>query len=165
MLFWGTSTVKKLSTLAVYNLIYIYVRLGRVINYSSTLPWLRVDLVTFLLKHLVSELGASQNSSKLAKFRFRQKNCHRKVIYKGEIFTCRGVMSTIRFSQFPAFWLFKQWWDPPQLHHCWDSHFVPCKISGTLAILTMVDPPNFTIVEIAILFLVQFPELWLFLQW
>jgi len=54
---------------------------------------------------------------------------------------------------------------PPQLHHCWDSHFVPCKISGTLAILTMVDPPNFTIVEIAILFLVQFPELWLFLQW
>ena len=167
MLFWGHSTVKKLSTLAVYNLIYIYVRLGRVINYSSTLPWLRVDLVTFLLKHLASELGASQNRSKLVKFGFRQKNCHRKMIYKGKIFTCRGVMCTIRFSQFPAVWLFKQWWDPTPLrrHHCWDSHFVPCAISGTLAILTMVDPPGVTIVEIATLSLVQFPALWLFLQW
>ena len=62
--------MKKLPTLVVYNLIYIYGRLGRVINYSSTLPCLRVDLVIFLLKHLASELGASQNSSKLAKIQF-----------------------------------------------------------------------------------------------
>ena len=113
MLCWGTSTVKKLSTLAVYNLTYIYVRLDWVINYSSTLPWLRADLVTFLLSHLASEVGASQNRSKLAKVRFRQRNCHRKMIYKGKIFTHRGVMSIIRFSKFPAGWLFSQWLTPP----------------------------------------------------
>ena len=41
-------------------------------------------------------------------------------------------------------------------------------ISRSLAIQAMVDPPpppSVTIVEIATLFLVQFPELWLFSQW
>ena len=31
--------------------------------------------------------------------------------------------------------------NPPQLHHCWDSHFVPYRTSGKMAILPMVDPP------------------------
>ena len=46
-------------------------------------------------------------------------------------------------------------------------HYTFQPISRSLAIQTMVGtpPPNFTIVEIAILFLVQFPALWLFLQW
>ena len=60
------------------------------------------------------------------------------MIYKGKIFTHRGVMSIIRFSKFPAGWLFSQWLTPA---------------------------PRVTIAEIATLFLVQFPELWLFSQW
>ena len=51
-------------------------------------------------------------------------------------------MSIIRFIKFPALWLFSQWLTPPRGYHCWNSHFVPCWISGTLAILPMVDPPR-----------------------
>ena len=46
------------------------------------------------------------------------------------------------------------------------DHYMFQPISRTLAILIMVDPPpSFTIVEIAILYLVQFPAQWLFSQW
>jgi len=51
----GISILRKWSTLGVYSLTYIHVRLDLVINYSSTIPRLRVDLVTFPLRHLVSE--------------------------------------------------------------------------------------------------------------
>ena len=46
-------------------------------------------------------------------------------------------------------------------------HYTFQPISRSLAIQTMVGPPppSVTIVEIATLFLIEFPELWLFLQW
>ena len=50
---------------------------------------------------------------------------------------------------------------------CVHNMFQP--ISRSLAIQTMVDPPppppGVTIVEIAKIFLDEFPELWLFKQW
>ena len=142
MLCWGTSTVKKLSILAVYNLTYIYVRLDRVIKYSSTLPWLRVDLVTFPLRHLASEVGASQNRSNWLKSDFARKNTVIERWFTKAKFYSQGGNVHYTFHQISRSLAILPMVDPPPPgYHCWNSHFVPCWISGTLAILPTVDPP------------------------